>query len=214
MPLERLDLTQRGVAAAVLELQRRAYRIEAELIGSDEIPQLSETLEQLQASGETFLGAYLEGTSSGRSPGVSTPASSIFIGSWSIRAAFELESAPHWFGPRSRPSRRPTSLSSRPAAPTSLRSSSTAARASRRSTKSRSRRACGSSVSADACDASRLAETVREPSLVRKRRVPPVFANAPRDTTSAGASVQECRLNACSNGSSSSRSRRVLPGSR
>ena len=64
MALERLDLTQQGVAAAVLELQRRAYGIEAELIGSDEIPQLSETLEELQASGETFLGAcaYLEGT--------------------------------------------------------------------------------------------------------------------------------------------------------
>jgi ribosomal protein S18 acetylase RimI-like enzyme len=62
VPLERLDLTQKGVAAAVLELQRRAYGIEAELIGSDEIPALSETLEELQASGETFLGAYLEGT--------------------------------------------------------------------------------------------------------------------------------------------------------
>ena len=61
MPLERLDLTQQGVAAAVLELQRRAYGIEAELIGSGEIPQLSETLEELQASAETFLGAYLEG---------------------------------------------------------------------------------------------------------------------------------------------------------
>jgi len=61
VPLERLDLTQQGVAAAVLELQRRAYGIEAELIGSDEIPALSETLEELQASGETFLGAYLEG---------------------------------------------------------------------------------------------------------------------------------------------------------
>jgi GNAT superfamily N-acetyltransferase len=60
--LERLDLTQQGVAAAVLDLQRRAYRIEAELIGSDEIPGLSEALEELQASGETFLGAYLEGT--------------------------------------------------------------------------------------------------------------------------------------------------------
>ena len=60
--LERLDLTQRGVAAAVLELQRRGYRIEAELIGTDEIPGLSEALEELQASGETFLGAYFEGT--------------------------------------------------------------------------------------------------------------------------------------------------------
>ncbi len=58
MLLERLDLTQRRVASAVLELQRRAYRVEAELIGSDRIPSLRETLEELQASGETFLGAY------------------------------------------------------------------------------------------------------------------------------------------------------------
>ncbi|HZG35405.1 MAG TPA: GNAT family N-acetyltransferase [Gaiellaceae bacterium] len=62
VPLERLDLTQQDVAAAVLGLQRRAYGIEAALIGSDEIPQLTETLEELQASGETFLGAYLEET--------------------------------------------------------------------------------------------------------------------------------------------------------
>ena len=55
---------------------------------------------------------------------------------------------------------RPTALSSRLAAPTSLRSSSTAARASRRRTKSRSCPACGSRVSADACDASRFAEAV------------------------------------------------------
>jgi GNAT superfamily N-acetyltransferase len=63
--LERLDLTQREVAAAVLELQRRAYSIEAELIGSDEIPPLRETLEELQASEETFLGAYSEGILAG-----------------------------------------------------------------------------------------------------------------------------------------------------
>lgn len=65
MHLELLDLTLRDVASAVLELQRRAYRLEAKLIGSDDIPQLRETLEELQASSETFLGAYLEGTLAG-----------------------------------------------------------------------------------------------------------------------------------------------------
>ena len=61
MQLERLDLTHRATASAVLELQRRAYRVEAELVGSDELPPLRESLEELQRSGETFLGAYLAG---------------------------------------------------------------------------------------------------------------------------------------------------------
>jgi hypothetical protein len=52
--LERLDLTQRHVASAVHELQRRAYRIEAELIGSTKIPPLRETLEELQALREVL----------------------------------------------------------------------------------------------------------------------------------------------------------------
>jgi ribosomal protein S18 acetylase RimI-like enzyme len=63
--LRRLDLTQPGVACAVLELQRRAYAIEAELIGSYEIPPLRETLQNLQATEETFLGAYLDGALAG-----------------------------------------------------------------------------------------------------------------------------------------------------
>jgi ribosomal protein S18 acetylase RimI-like enzyme len=63
--LRRLDVSDRAVAAALLELQRRAYRIEAELIGSDRIPPLRETLEELQAAGETFLGAYVEGQLAG-----------------------------------------------------------------------------------------------------------------------------------------------------
>jgi ribosomal protein S18 acetylase RimI-like enzyme len=49
----------------VLELQREAYRVEAHLIGSDEIPALSESLRELQSSGETFLGAFLDGALAG-----------------------------------------------------------------------------------------------------------------------------------------------------
>lgn len=60
-----LDLADRATADEVLSLQRRAYRVEAELIGSDGIPPLRETLEELQASGETFLGAFVEGRLTG-----------------------------------------------------------------------------------------------------------------------------------------------------
>jgi ribosomal protein S18 acetylase RimI-like enzyme len=56
-----LDVADASVAARVLELQRRAYEVEARLIGSDRIPPLHESLEELQACGETFLGAYVEG---------------------------------------------------------------------------------------------------------------------------------------------------------
>jgi hypothetical protein len=55
-----LDLADAGIAARVLELQRRSYAVEARLIGSDRIPPLHESLEELQACGETFLGAYVD----------------------------------------------------------------------------------------------------------------------------------------------------------
>ena len=65
MKLQRLDLADPAVASRVLRLQRDAYRVEAELIGSDEIPPLRETLAELQASGETFLGAFVDGSLAG-----------------------------------------------------------------------------------------------------------------------------------------------------
>lgn len=42
----------------MLELQKRSYRVEANLIGSNLIPGLHETLEQLQNCGETFYGFF------------------------------------------------------------------------------------------------------------------------------------------------------------
>jgi ribosomal protein S18 acetylase RimI-like enzyme len=60
-----LDLSEQATAEALLALQRRAYAIEAELIASDAIPPLHETLAELQASGETFLGARVEGELAG-----------------------------------------------------------------------------------------------------------------------------------------------------
>ena len=61
MELVRLDLADTDMAAQLLELQRRAYRVEADLVGSDDIPPLRETLEELVGSGEIFLGAQEDG---------------------------------------------------------------------------------------------------------------------------------------------------------
>jgi ribosomal protein S18 acetylase RimI-like enzyme len=49
------------LARAVLALQREAYAVEAALIGSDGIPALTETLEQLRDAGETWLGIFDHG---------------------------------------------------------------------------------------------------------------------------------------------------------
>ncbi len=65
MEVRRLDIGDRAVATDLLELQRRAYRVEAELIGSDGIPPLTETLDELGASGETFFGAFVDGVLAG-----------------------------------------------------------------------------------------------------------------------------------------------------
>ena len=51
--------------AEVLDLQRKSYKIEADLIGTDEIPPLKETFDQLQGCGETFIGCYIDGRLAG-----------------------------------------------------------------------------------------------------------------------------------------------------
>jgi len=51
-----LDLADEAVARSVLALQREAYAIEAALIGSAGIPALTETLDELRAAGESWLG--------------------------------------------------------------------------------------------------------------------------------------------------------------
>jgi ribosomal protein S18 acetylase RimI-like enzyme len=56
----RLDVSDPSTASELLALQRDAYRVEAALIDSDLIPALSETLAELQASGETFVGAFVD----------------------------------------------------------------------------------------------------------------------------------------------------------
>lgn len=65
MDIRPLDVSDADAVGELLGLQRRAYRVEADLIGSDGIPPLTETLEELQAAGETVLGAYVEGELAG-----------------------------------------------------------------------------------------------------------------------------------------------------
>ena len=55
-----LDLADEGIARSVLALQREAYAVEAELIAADGIPQLTETLGELQAAGLDWLGTFDE----------------------------------------------------------------------------------------------------------------------------------------------------------
>lgn len=56
---------ERRVAEQLLEVQLPAYRIEAELIGFDDIPPLRDTAETLMVCNEIFAGFKLEGTLAG-----------------------------------------------------------------------------------------------------------------------------------------------------
>ena len=60
-----LDLTVDVIAQRVLQIQRMAYQIEAELIGFDGIPQLHESLQDLCESRESFLGFFIKDTLAG-----------------------------------------------------------------------------------------------------------------------------------------------------
>ena len=53
-----LDVSDRALAERLLEIQHRAYAVEAELIGFDGIPPLQEDLEGLMSSTEHWLGRY------------------------------------------------------------------------------------------------------------------------------------------------------------
>ncbi|MBU9673142.1 GNAT family N-acetyltransferase [Planococcus sp. CP5-4] len=59
-----IDPTDEKVARDIQSIQRPAYRIEAELMGFHDIPHISETIDEIQQSEETFLGyqdGYLKG---------------------------------------------------------------------------------------------------------------------------------------------------------
>jgi len=53
-----LDVSDRALAERLLEIQHRAYAVEAELIGFDGIPPLQEDLDGLMSSTEHWLGRY------------------------------------------------------------------------------------------------------------------------------------------------------------
>ncbi len=56
--IKKIDMSDRKNAESILSIQILAYHIEAELIGTHELPPLKETIDSLQSSGETFYGFY------------------------------------------------------------------------------------------------------------------------------------------------------------
>jgi ribosomal protein S18 acetylase RimI-like enzyme len=58
--IDNLDISDPTIASTVLEIQLRSYRVEAELIGSHALPPLMETIEDLRACGEQFLGTFVD----------------------------------------------------------------------------------------------------------------------------------------------------------
>ncbi|MFD1850901.1 GNAT family N-acetyltransferase [Oceanobacillus bengalensis] len=56
----RLSHNDKETAKRILEIQIPAYRVEAEMIGFHDIPQLNDTVKSIMGSGETFLG-YMDG---------------------------------------------------------------------------------------------------------------------------------------------------------
>ncbi len=58
LQIEELDLGARGIAEAVVELQRASYRVEADLLGARTLPALKESPRRLRRTRERFLGAY------------------------------------------------------------------------------------------------------------------------------------------------------------
>ncbi|WP_066371345.1 GNAT family N-acetyltransferase [Neobacillus fumarioli] len=63
--IKKIDLTNPKLAKEVLNIQIASYKVEAELIGSDEIPPLKDTVDTLQQCGETFYGYYINEELSG-----------------------------------------------------------------------------------------------------------------------------------------------------
>jgi hypothetical protein len=60
-----IDIANRVSAEQIWHLQQRSYRIEAELIGWEDLPPLRESVEDLMACGETFAVFWEEGDVAG-----------------------------------------------------------------------------------------------------------------------------------------------------
>lgn len=63
--IRRIDREDLDELAKLVALQRAAYRVEADLIGTHVIPPLRETVVDLRASGETLWGYYADGELAG-----------------------------------------------------------------------------------------------------------------------------------------------------
>ena len=60
MTIRTLNFTNDALVQRALTIQKLAYRIEADLIGFDGIPQLYQTIQDLRTSGETFIGYFVD----------------------------------------------------------------------------------------------------------------------------------------------------------
>ncbi|AST94368.1 GNAT family N-acetyltransferase [Sutcliffiella cohnii] len=60
MAIKKIDIKNRDVAKTVLNIQLASYKVEAGIIGYDDIPPLHDTIESLQHCGESFYGFYLD----------------------------------------------------------------------------------------------------------------------------------------------------------
>ncbi|WP_138755581.1 GNAT family N-acetyltransferase [Paenibacillus sinopodophylli] len=58
--IRRMDITDPHVAEEVLGIQIPSYKVEAELIGFEELPPLKDTVATLRSCGEDFYGYYLD----------------------------------------------------------------------------------------------------------------------------------------------------------
>lgn len=57
--IKQLDMRNPEVLERVVALQKASYKVEAELIGFDNIPPLHDTVETISETEETFCGAYI-----------------------------------------------------------------------------------------------------------------------------------------------------------
>jgi ribosomal protein S18 acetylase RimI-like enzyme len=63
--IRELDPSDKGEALQILNLQTASYAVEAQLIGSWDIPPLKDTVHTLRRCGETFCGYFVEGRLAG-----------------------------------------------------------------------------------------------------------------------------------------------------
>jgi len=61
----KLQLNNNEEVLKILNLQLAAYRVEATIMGFDEIPPLYDTMDTLRACGETFYGYFIKDTLTG-----------------------------------------------------------------------------------------------------------------------------------------------------